>query len=250
MSEESEQERQLRIKLVTARLAGDFEDLTPKEIDTVVAGAKEGAHRNTLENFFDGLMIVLETRDCPVAIIEMFRSKRGPALAKLQKIWDGRYPNDTLESLRERGIRLIVPVIPYSCLDAHRLMAMIHYGGKVGCIDFDPSRIRDREIAPEQPYFIYDVADGRDNCGKTQEYVLQTIKERSRVALNSHEAIALAFHAGVLKHHNLLIAGSNYQDSGQMLYIAIEYADVPVFGHVKSVKSATFGIPSCSSREE
>ncbi len=172
----------------------------------MVAEAKKQAtaetveeRKNGLAKLFDSQMETLKSRGCPQAILEAFQNQRDAVLSKAaeMEIYEGHIP--------------FVPVIPRIYMGVYGLMPMVRNGEKVGYTYLDPNEITDQVETPKNPYFIYDVEDGKDMLGKSPEKSEKIITEQKRSCLTADEGIAVCTHTNVLSEHYVDCAGSHYR---------------------------------------
>ena len=231
-------------KSVVEKLAALFKDLLPQDIDDVVAQAKDQASAQVLEDrkrylgqLFDSQMRTLEDRGCPKAIIEMLQKKRDEVLARATKmeIPEGNIP--------------FLPVILRSYLGIYGLMPMVRNGDKAGFTYLDPNEIFDNESAPKEPYFIYDVEDGRATLGKSPEKAEEIIKGQSRLCHIPDEDIALAIYTNVLSDHYLWSTGSRYKDANDVPLVCLGDGRPRLSWGSADDSHVRWGSASCRSRE-
>jgi len=226
-----------------AKLTAFFKGLEVEVIDDVVAEAKKQAtaetveeRKNGLTKLFDSQMETLKSRGCPQAILEAFQNLRDAVLSKAaeMEIPKGHIP--------------FVPVIPRIYMGVYGLMPMVRNGEKVGYTYLDPNEITDQVETPKNPYFIYDVENGKDMLGKSPEKAEKLITEQKRSCLTDDEGIAVCIHTNVLSEHYVDCTGSRYKrvDRVPIVYLGGggPRLDWVSFGH----SSDGWGSASCRSR--
>ncbi|MBU1178921.1 hypothetical protein KKB69_01090 [Patescibacteria group bacterium] len=190
---------------LVAKLTAFFKGLTVEEIDDVVTEARQQAtvetvqeRKNGFAKLFDSQMEALKSRGCPQAIMEAFSNQRDAVLSKAAEM---EIPEEHIP---------FVPVIPRTCMGIYGLMPMVRNGDKVGYTYLDPNEIIDQVETPKNPYFIYDVEDGKDMVGKSPEKAEKLITEQKRSCLTVDEGIAVCIHTNVLSEHYVDCTGSRY----------------------------------------
>lgn len=156
----------------------------------------------------------LEARGCPLGIISLLQGQQSRVLSQvsIMDIPKGHIP--------------FLPVIPISCLKKpSKLMSMIREGGREGLVDdtLNPDKIEDciKTKTPKNPYYIFDIDDGKRYTGKIPNVAKGFIEAENRSCLTLAEGIALCIHTGVQVDHSVLCMNSLYNSDnlGQLLMI-------------------------------
>ena len=155
-------------------------------------------------------------------------------------------------------------VIPYTVILPGHQMAWLK-----GVPEWEDRQQSFCKIVYEQkkPYAIFGIEDGRQNLGQSPFETKKTLEKEKRLPLSIEESIALAAHAGVLTHHNLIAFGDSIQYDnayGNPFYVypVIEKkVNGPVLRPMWFVRTtnvndllrevyshSTFGVPSCAER--
>jgi hypothetical protein len=162
----------------------------------------------------------LKLAGCDESIVNAFQGKMSVALNKALNILRTKYAGDDLLSLSERGIHIAIPVIPRTFCDANSQVTMVRWlktrrRNKMGSNSkdrFTPDNVTHIIRASQQPYYIFDVEDGRAMLGERPEDVIDIIKKRiGRRGLTEVEAIALGTHSDALQHHGINAIGSRFR---------------------------------------
>ncbi|MFH1612112.1 MAG: DUF5701 family protein [bacterium] len=226
-----------------AKLTAFFKGLGAEVIDDVVAEAKKQVnaetvedHKNGLAKLFDSQMETLKSRNCPQAILEAFQNKKSEVLSKAaeMEVPEGHIP--------------FIPVIPRSYMGIYGLMPMVRNGDKVGYTYLDPNEITDEVETPKNPYFIYDVEDGKDVLGKSPEKVGKLIKEQKRFCLTADEGIAVCVHTNVLSEHYVDCTGSRYRHSDDVPDVYLVDDRPRLDWSSAGASNGKWGSASCRSR--
>ena len=198
--------------------------------------AVEG-HCNRLATLFDGQIETLKSRSCPQAIVRVFHSKRDKVLSKAAKmdIPDGHIP--------------FIPVIPRSYIGIYGLMDMIRIGENRGYTSLDPNEISNNIETPKEPYFIYDVEDGKDMLGKSPKQAKRFIKKRERYCITAEEGIVLCIHTNVLSTHYVNCTGSMYKRTESLPNICLDGDRAVLNWHNFRSSLERWGSASCHDRE-
>jgi len=205
-----------------------------------VSNAKEhylGAKRNYLITLFDSQVNTLRMRGCPSSIVKIIEEQKASVIdmAFSMDIPDSHIP--------------FLPVIPCNCVDLDDLVSMIRNNEKTGC--FTASQCIERTTGiPNNPYFIFNVENGKDMLGKSIKEARTLIKEQGRFCLALEEVIALGIHTRVLLTHEVSAAGSPRGSSGNIVYLIIDNEQRPnariTVDYANS--SNKIGIPSYRNR--
>lgn len=209
--------------------------------------------RNDLEKLFDSQITTLEDRGTPEQIVEILQNQKHTVIQKTLAVWEEKYPSKTLGQLINKGIHLMLPVIPLTFRSPHDLMAMVQSGGRVGYTYLNPTWISDVVEAPKEPYYISDVEDGRGALEKTHLEAEIEISNKQRCNHTVAEDLALVTHTSVLSHHFLFSIGSRYRsDDNRIPNICLDSDNgrPELYGNGNYIKNLAdhWGLASCGSR--
>ncbi len=174
-----------------------------QKLETVQQAVKEATKQvwpelvtGPLSELFDTQMETLKARGCPKSVIDVLTSKKSEVIAKATEIEtaDGHIP--------------FVPVVPRTAVDLGDLMRMVRNRDREGFSYLYQSDVSNVVDVPKEPYFIYDVEDGKDMLGKSPEKAEALIKKQDRTCLTADEGIALCVHTNVLSEHYVDCTGS------------------------------------------
>jgi hypothetical protein len=180
-----------------------FEEAMYKLIETSKQSRKE-----EFSKLFDTQMQTCKDRGCPPMILRAFLEQKGSVIANASEmvIFKGNIP--------------FLPIIPKSYASSEFQMPMIKNGNQAGFTYLDPNQITDVVQTPNTPYFIFNVEDGREMCGKSPQDAERFIKERNRRCLTDTEVVALGIYTDVLHNHSVDAIGSRCEsDNVPCLYL-------------------------------
>lgn len=163
-----------------------------------------------LTKLFYSQMHKLRHLDTPQAIRLPLLQKKKDVISKAIKIWIEKYPNETLDTLAEKGIYLIIPVIPRSYIGIYALIMMVRHGGEIGETYIDPERLTNVIETPKRPYYAIDVENGKAMLGKSPCDAEEIINRQNRSCLIVDEIISLGIFTKVLSTHTVYAIGSRY----------------------------------------
>ena len=194
---------------LVAKLSAFFKGLSGDEIDDVVAEARQLANAETLEEkkgkltkLFESQLEKLKALGTPQAILEAFGNKKDEVVSKAAEmaIAEGNIP--------------FLPVIPRSYLGIYALMPMVKHENRVGYTYLDPNELTDVVETPKNPYYAFDVENGKAMLSKSPMDAEKIIKSQKRSCLTADEVIAVGIHNEVLSDHNMDATGSRSESDG------------------------------------
>ena len=245
-------------KEIVIGLKSFLKGLSRDESKDAVAEAMKQINTEVLKNREDNLVRVLGSHfdklkflECPQLILEVFKSKKDEAIAKMLEIWMKKYPDEPLWFLAARGVHLGIPVIRRSCMGIYALMPMVRYEDNVGYTHVNPNRLTDIVKVPEDPYYIIDVEDGRAMLGELSMDAEKIIRDQKRLCLIVDGVIAVGMLTQVLFHHNMGATGSRYEsDNFPGLYLNNSGNGKPKLScwFDPNCPDDRLGFPSCGSR--
>ena len=185
-----------------------------------------------LEELFDKQIQTLRDRGYPTDIIAVLESQKKEVVAMAQKMTfeAGRIP--------------FIPVIPHFCLSIQKQMATVLNGKKIGDSSLNINAITHLDGKTSyEPYYIFNVGDGKEFLGKTGEESEKIIIESGRRGLTEVEIIALSIHAGLF---HIWAVNSRYVDPRVAPIILLDPNDTPYLYHgILSNYWSNRGTPSC-----
>lgn len=184
---------------------------------------------------FDEQLQCLRGLECPAAIIEGFRRRKGDTLLKAAKMVfsDGNIP--------------FLPVIPRSYIGIYALMPMVRNAQQRGYFQFEPYELVDIIKTPLYPYYIFDVEDGEGMLGMSTKDSETEINFQKRSCLTIDEIVALCMHVEILSDHGVVSAGSRYGiDHVPELHLSVKGPELG-WGRYCNPNDS-MGTPSCSCR--
>jgi len=195
------------------------------------------AKRGCFEQLFDTQIATLEDRGVPKQIVEILQNQRSQVLAKANKMYF------------DNGCLSFLPVIPRTYLSIYSQMPMVFKSGNAGFTELKPNNITDVIDTPDDPYYIYDIEDGKAMLGMApMQKAEKLINEQMRFGLTEVEVIALGIHTDVLSKHYVDAVGSRYYSDG-IPYLFLEVGKKPVLSRSHlDVDDNHFGAASCGSR--
>ncbi|MDP2695826.1 MAG: DUF5701 family protein [bacterium] len=175
-----------------------------------------------LAQLLDDQIAALKLTGRDTSIVDALQDKRSATLKKALNILKTKYAGDNLNllSLAERGIHIVIPVIPRTYCDANSQVTMVRCPKTKGRTEmgnnskdrFTPDNVAHIIRTPQRPYYIFDVEDGREMLGERPEDVIDMIKKCSgRRGLTEVETIALGTHSDVLQHRGINAIGSCFR---------------------------------------
>jgi hypothetical protein len=179
----------------------------PEDIDDSIAGAKrklaeiakQNKKKEGLSKLFDTQMQTLENHGCPPIILRAFRDQKSSVIGKAIKM-----------DIPESNIPFL-PIIPKSYASSDFQMLMIKNGNQAGFTYLEPDQITDVVQTPNTPYFIFNVEDGREMCGKSPQDAEKLFEKQGRRGLTDTEVVALGvIYTDVLCNHFVDAIGSRY----------------------------------------
>ena len=179
----------------------------------------------------------LEDRGVPRDAIRDLQKQEERVAEEAANLFYLKYAEETIDTLRGRGIYLALPVIPQAIMGIAELTAMVRVGSKscsvphyTELVSEGKSRVVDTEEAPIVPYYMFDVDDGRDSLGGTPYgYGARVGNDGlNRRCHTAAEALALCVHTSVLLHHELWVCGSYCGGEQQFLHIGFNADQNPV----------------------
>lgn len=195
-------------------------------------------NRGHLEQLFDTQIATLKDRGVPVPIVNMLQNQRDQVITKASEMSfeNGRVP--------------FLPIIPRTYLSIYSQMLMVKNGDKKGHTCLNPTLITDTDMvdAPKDPYYIYDIEDGKVMRGKTPRDAENLIEKQERLGLTEVEVISLGVHTNVLSRHNVDAVGSRYDSDDSVPYLYLN-GDGPIlsYGYLASI-NGFWGAASCGRR--
>ncbi len=240
---------------LVGRLVSLFREADQSHIDDAVPQAKgkllaetRKTKRNDLKKLFDDQIATLKDRGVPEHIVNILAGQKDVVLARARKITIGHGPFDGIQ----RKHIPFLPVIPRSSRNPYYLMDMVRNGDKAGCTYLKPTEIREiRDVvdAPQEPYYIYDVEDGKSTRGKSPQDAKKILKKQSRSPRTAAEVMALATHTYVLSRHYVWATGSRYESASGVPGVSLGvFGGWPEFFWCgASFSSDLWGSASCGS---
>lgn len=163
------------------------------------------------EKLFDWQMARIEDLiEYPTSsvIVKSLRSQKESVLAEVAKM-----------EIHRNNIPFL-PVIPREHIDLDALMLMIC--GKEGNILFnDWNGIINMVETPKEPYFIFNVENGRAMVRKSPEEAELLIKEQKRLSLTAEEVISVGIFTNDITH-NMFALGSHKDWYAESDYAVIQ----------------------------
>jgi len=214
----------------------DIDEAVKEAKNQLAAEAKKAKHE-ALERLFDSQIQTLKDRGCPEQIVELLTNQKSSVLSKASEMTfeDGHIP--------------FIPVIPRTYRSPYDLMAMVRNSDKQGYTYLNPTAITNEVETPDEPYYIYDVEDGKALFGKSPEDAEKILKKRSRSPLTAAEVMALTTHTDVLKEHYVWATGSRYVKSGKVPSVYLDDGDRPRLNcFYVDYSNDHWGSASCGSR--
>lgn len=218
----------------------NFNGLTLRQVDKVLKEAREKVKKQIIERLavvFDSQMETLKKRNCPEAIIEKFLEKRDKTLTAAAE----------MEGIQEYNIPF-VPIIPRGYLGIYGLMALVNDDKKHHPHLIEPKDLTDSVNAPDMPYFIFNVSEGKDTASKSPEDGEKMVKDQNRSCLTVDEGIALCIHSNVLSRYYVFCSGSRYTLSGKVPIVCLDRELPKVYWTGLGEPSSGSGTASCSER--
>lgn len=229
---------------LVAKLVPLFRDTDDTDIDEAIKQAKnqliaktKDTKREDLNKLFDSQMQTLKFRGCPQAILKEFQKKKSEVL---NKVIDMEIPKEHIP---------FIPVIPRSYLGVYGLIAMVNNNEKGGYTYLNPNEITDNIETPKDPYFIYDVEEGKEILGESVKNAEKLIKKQNRFCLIVDEGIAVCVHTNVLSKHYVCCTGSRCRHAGGVLVVCLD--DEPSLNWLGlDYLDVRWGTASCCSRSD
>lgn len=198
----------------------------------------KAAKRENLERLFNSRIQTIKDRGCPGQIVEMLQDQKSSVLQKAMG----------MSFFDERNF-FFIPVIPLTCIRLCDLMTMVHKKDKQGYTNLNPTAITDEFETPKDPYYIYDVEDGRMRLDESPMKAIGNIKEISRSPLTAAEVVALATHTNVLSRHYVNASGSRYGGSAKVPLLLLDGNLRPMLSWILlSSSDCYWGSASCVCR--
>ncbi len=234
-------------KLCTDQLIGKLvallREADPDRFDEAVAKAKQRldteakqANRYGLEKLFDNQIATLKDRGTPEQIVELLANQRSSVIGKAS------------EMMFENGHVPFLPVIPRTYRSPYDLMSAVRHGDTVGYTNLNPTSITDKVEAPDEPYYIYDVEDGKSTKGKSSESAEKIFKSQKRSPLTATEVMALTTHADVLSRHNVWASGSRLVSADSVPHVWLSDGKPELDWDYADNSNSKWGSPSLGSR--
>jgi len=227
---------------LVAKLTAFFKGLSGDEIDDVVAETRKLVNAETLEErkdkltkLFESQLEKLKSLGCPQAILEAFQKKKDEVVNKASEmaIGEGNIP--------------FLPVIPRGYMGIYALMPMVKHEGKIGYTHLDPNELTDVVETSKNPYYVFDVEDGKAILGKSPRDAEKIIKGQKRSCLIVDEVIAVGVHSEVLSDHYVDASGSRYK-SDIVPGLCLLDGRPRLYGNDPGFSCGGWGSGSCGSR--
>ena len=198
-----------------------------------------------MDTLFRNQIEILRGRGTPEQIVEILESQKGVVLARASEMAIGDGPFDGTQG---KHIPFL-PVIPRSFRSLYDLIATARKGNQAGYNHLKPTEIRDVVGAPQEPYYIYDVEDGKATLGESPQDAENILKKQSRSPLTAAEVAALVTHTYVLSRHCVWATGSRDESADGVPGVSMRCGVRPVldWGSVNS-SFLRWGSASCGSR--
>lgn len=174
-----------------------------------------------LHKLFDQQIATLSHRGCPRRVIEklFFQKTAVVFAAAASKSAPCHIP--------------FIPVIPQRYLTVYSQMNMLRNGSARGQTRLNLSDFEDLDIAPQGPYYLYDVDKGDMNTilrtdssiNEIEREIERSIKNQERHPLTIVEAISVALHTDILQYFLVQPLASEFST---FLYLRAGEISVPV----------------------
>jgi hypothetical protein len=232
----------VKLEELSDKLIGffNFNGLTLRQVDKVLEEAREKVKKKIIERLtvlFDSQMETLQKRNCPEAIVQKLLEKKDKMLTMSAE----------MEGVQEHNIPF-VPVIPRSYLGIYGLMSMINDDKKHHPHLIEPKDLTDSVNTPDEPYFIFNVSEGKDTTSKSPEEGEKMVKDQNRSCLTIDEGIALCVHSNVLSRYYVFCSGSRYVLSGKVPIVCLDRELPKVYWCGLGEPNSGSGTASCSER--
>jgi hypothetical protein len=152
-------------------------------------------------NLFDLQITTLRNRGIPKEILDLLKKQKSNVIKNVSKI-----------SIKKDNVPFI-PVINLTSLNLNNLMTMVYYNENTGHNYLKQENIFDMSETPKEPYYIYDVENGKLTLDNNPIKASEIINKQNRFRLNVAETISLTIHTNVLSKHNVWAAGSYYESN-------------------------------------
>jgi hypothetical protein len=152
-------------------------------------------------NLFDLQITTLRNRGIPKEILDLLKKQKSNVIKNVSKI-----------SIKKDNVPFI-PVINLTSLNLNNLMTMVYYNENTGHNYLKQENIFDMSETPKEPYYIYDVENGKSTLDNNPIKASEIINKQNRFRLNVAETISLTIHTNVLSKHNVWAAGSYYESN-------------------------------------
>ena len=141
-----------------------------------------------------------------------------------------------------------LPVIPQGKMSIGSQMQLIRYEQALGYSLLDEKLIHNIAGVPSEPYYIFDIEDGRTFTDISPYAASALIKASRREWLVATEAIALCSHTDVLLRHFVDAMGSRYDHIRKNVHIILEGKTPRInYGFIYD-SSPDWGTASCRFR--
>jgi len=185
---------------------------------------------------FDEQIKRLNERGAPQHLINALSSRRAQVLV-------------TATGFPAREDRVpFLPIIPRALMSIQSQMPLIRFEQACGYTLLDTKKIHDELGTPSEPYFIFDIEDGRLFTVTSTLAAEARIKAAGRSCLTDCEVISLCAHTDVLFHHFVDAAASRYEDKTKNVTLLLEGQTAKLSSSYISDKSSDWGTPSCGFR--
>lgn len=141
-----------------------------------------------------------------------------------------------------------LPVIPPWIMSVNAQMGLIQFEGHAGYTLLDQKKIHTMAGTPNEPYFIFDVEDGKTYMDVSPLAADSLIRSVGRFPLTATEAIALCVHTDVLFDHFVDAAGSRYESKNKNVTVILEGAVANLSQAFFQDSDPNWGTASCRLR--
>ena len=190
---------------------------------------------SSYESLFDRQIQTLTDRGIPSDIVKKFQVQKPTVL---KKAGEGPPTEEHIPFL---------PVIPDSFLSIEKQMTFVKNGTQKGKSHLGTEKISTAVQVPKEPYYIFNVEDGRAMLGRSPNSAVTGIINQDRSPLTVEEGIAIAIHKfDILSDHFVDLPGSRHDD--EVAYLWLSEGRPKLNWSWANLSSARWGSASCGSR--
>jgi len=191
---------------------------------------------NALSDLFDRQIENLRNRGCPDQVLAMLIRQKPQVLVKVSAM-----------TFKKNRIPFL-PIIPFSLLNLSIQTSMVRNDNWLGFTNLDANEIKDIVSTPHQPYYIFDVEDGKDMLGRSVLKATELIKSQDRSPLTAAEVISLGIQTDALSKRYVDAGGSRSESDDGAPHLALFVSQPKLNWNFVDYSSDRCGSASCGSR--